>query len=323
MNRLYYLLLYFFCVLLFLDCTPSDEKLAGPSTEEGNPVILGKVFYNSKPSADAVIRAHRIPDITDSSSFIPGQNLVAVTYTDKKGVFSFYELVPGTYSLEAYNPANQGYGLADAVILSSDSGDVYRVDSIALMQPGRLTGVVTRGGVLGIGSNVNLHNGFIQVKLLEIDREYTTGPDGKYELNNIPAGEYTLAFYASDGFFTQFHGPVQVTSGGSRDINPITLERIPWLAPPKPTGLSARYNSPAGTVTLSWHPVLIENLAGYKVERRSSPLSEGILFGTTDTTFEDTLSGYPQGTVFYYVVRAVNNSFMESSNDGPVKIIIP
>ena len=310
---------------LFISCTENSDKLSGPATEEGNPAVLAGTIVDplSKPSSNAVVQVYRAPFISDSATFVPNVDPVAVTVTDDSGGFYFYELTSGIYIIESIDSSSSAYAISSAVtVMLTDSIVTVYLDTLFLKFPGTIRGKVTRGNVLGSQSNQVLDDGFIQVMLLEIDREDITRRDGSYELTNIPEGIYTLAFYATDGFLTAYRDSVRVGSGDTVYVETITLQRVPWLAPPKPKNLTADYDTANALVNLQWSPVNVGNLLGYQVERRVNPLIDGLVFTTADTVYTDTVTSIQSGTTLYYVVRAVNESFMVSANEGPVEVVV-
>ncbi len=317
--------IFFVCALIILLPVCTDTiQLAGPSTEQGNPTVAGLIQDSSRsPAPDARVRIYRIPTTQSPDSInqplaaIP----VALTVSDKNGAFDFIELAPGRYSLEAQSRDSVFFAIKTPVIVDS-IGQSRRPDTLILQSPGGISGVVTRGGFPGQGSNVMLKDAFIQVRLKEIDRSFTTGPDGAYRLNDIPPGAYTILFYAADGFFTAWRDSIVATPGTTALLDTVVLERIPWDAPSKPRALTADYDTVAATITLRWRPAKPANLRGYEIERIDSTWRTDTTFTTLDTTYSDTVTAKPDGMLVYYVVRSVSNSFMRSANEGPVAIRI-
>jgi hypothetical protein len=193
-------------------------------------------------------------------------------------------------------------------------------DTIILATPGKVSGVVSRGGVMGVMTNQNLNDAFIQVKIGEIDRSTVTGPDGKYSFANLPAGSYTLFYYATDGFYSAKRENIAVGPGSDTTLGKVVLRAVPRLTPPK--SFSATYDTAAGIVRLSWQKVVFDSLRWYEVERINLASGRDTVLISADTLLNDTVVGIPAGTVLDYVVRAVDKAFNKSANAGPAEITV-
>jgi hypothetical protein len=193
-------------------------------------------------------------------------------------------------------------------------------DTLILAATGSLQGTVTRNKVLGNASNQNLKDGFIQVKIGEIDRSSITGPDGAYSFSNLPAGVYTIYYYATDGFFSAKRENIAVPSGVNTVVDTVILTPVPRLVPPK--GLRAVYDTSASSVSLSWQRVLFDSLRWYELERIDLAGPRDTIIICADTLYRDTLTGFSKGTVLDYVIRSVDKAFNRSANAGPVEITV-
>lgn len=304
--------------LLLAACT--DIRLAGPSTEQGNPQIVATVVDNSKhPVEGALITIYIVPQNSDSDQ-APQSAIVAVElHADASGTGRFENLPPGKYSIGAFDSASNRSAIVSNITLAGlkPATPVFS-DTIVLVAPGGIKGVVSRGGVAGNVTNQNLRDGFIQVKIGEIDRSTVTGPDGKYTFENLPSGAYTVYFYATDGFYSSRMENVAVASGAVSIADTVVLKPVPRLLPPK--SLGAFYDSAGGIVRLSWRKVAIDSLRWYEVERVNITAIHDTVFITSDTLWSDTVAGMPSGTVLDYVVRTVDKAFNRSENAGPVEI---
>ncbi len=317
--------LFIFIPFFFLaDCEKESDAIAGPSTESGNPIVLGKVVSSdSKPVGYADIYIYRSPNATDGSIAVFGTNLIATTKADINGTFAIKDkLASGSYNIEAQDSATNHSGLK-SIIIPANYKENIDIDTIRVNNPGIIQGVVTRGGVLGSQTNSKLEDGFIYVKLLELDKDYVTQLDGTYRFVNIPSGTYTLAFQAADGFLTAFHDSVDVKPGNTVTLDTLILERGSGL-PARPLGFDANFDTTQGVVFLSWESVILDSLEGYIVERRNVKHLRGDLFFTKDTTYQDTVSDFASGTVLHYLVRTLNGlGLTESTSAGPISISIP
>jgi hypothetical protein len=306
--------------LSFTLCT--DSRLSGPSTEQGNPQIVAIVVDDiHRPIADATVIMYRISTLSDSTQQPSSAINIAVRQTDSLGKCSFEDISPGSYSLEATDSSNNRSALTTNIAISTIKPvrPEYS-DTIMLVAPGGIKGVVSRGGVAGIITNQNLNDAFIQVKIGEIDRSTVTGPDGKYSFENLPAGLYTLFYYATDGFYSSKRENIIVRPGVDTTLDKVVLRPVPRLLPPK--GLSAQYDTTAGTVRLSWQKVAFDSLRWYEVERINITVPNDTVFITYDTLFSDTVAVLTSGTILDYVVRSVDKAFNRSPNAGPVEIMV-
>lgn len=77
------------------------------------------------------------------------------------------------------------------------------------------------------------------------------------------------------------------------------------------------------SVILDWHDNTEEDLAGYNVYRSNTPNSYGnpIAAGVQASEYSDTVTA--DGTTYYYVVRAVDESGNESVNSNEASLYLP
>ena len=308
-------------VLLFVTfCT--DSRLAGPTTEQGNPQIVAVVVDDvHHPVTDATVIMYRVSILSDSTQQPSSAINIAVRQTDSLGRCSFEDISPGSYSLEATDSANNRSALTTNIAISTiKPAKPEYSDTIILVAPGGIKGVVSRGGIAGNQTNQNLRDGFIQVKIGEIDRSTITGPDGKYSFANLPAGSYTLFYYATDGFYSAKRENILVNPGVDTTLDTVILRAVPRLSPPK--SLSAHYDSAAGIVRLSWQKVVFDSLRWYEVERINITVPDDTVYISYDTLFSDTVARMPKGSIIDYVVRSVDRAFNRSPNAGPVEIVV-
>ena len=127
------------------------------------------------------------------SSYITGYS--ATTRTAADGTYSFAKLAPGNYTIMV---SKQGYlTIIEAVAISDNTENVYNAlleaISDAYKGNGSASGVVydaingksVAGLTLTVRSGVNISSGTV-LKTLKTDAE------GRYAVNNIPAGNYTI-----------------------------------------------------------------------------------------------------------------------------------
>ncbi len=94
--------------------------------------------------------------------------------------------------------------------------------------------------------------------------------------------------------------------------------------PPTPRGVTAVHGQ--GTaVVVSWQPVVLDDLMGYRVYRGPDPdhleQANSSLVSKSTATFTDTIT--TAGTTYYYTVTAVDTALNESKNSDPVKTTAP
>lgn len=297
-------------------------NLSGPTTEEGNPVARGYVIDSAGGAvAGASVTLYKQAVARDSlTPPVPVVPLVTAT-TTRDGSYSLYALSAGVYTLEAVTPDSTGFAAATGIQIAGNRQLPVALDTLVVKTPGSIRGVVTRGGVMNPQTNTGLLDGFIQVGIVELGRYGMSNIDGVYEFGDVAEGIYTLVFHAT-GFFTAYLDSVQVYGAAAATTDTVTLARIPWTPPPKPFDLAVDFDSSARVVRLSWQSYATSDLIGFTGERRINPLVADTVFTTQEPWYVDTVSGFAPGTELYYVVRAVNERFMESANEGPVSVVI-
>jgi len=308
------------CLLFsFLLCT--GNQMAGPTTEEGNPPVLtGMVVYtDKKPAGMTKVSLYRSRNEIDSVS--PAGITEAETWitTDSNGEYKFNTLASGNYVLEFASIDGKQFAFRKNIQIREGSKIV--LDTVELEAPGVICGTVTRGGVIGFNS-LEREDGFIDVFINEINRHTVTNMDGEFEMTDVPAGIYTLIFYAADGFYIYSKDSVTVKTADKTSLQKVQLVRIPWLPPPKPFDLVATYDRQTRQATLIWKFFANANIIGFHVERRVNQLLVDTIFTTTDLRYIDTLTDINSGTSVYYVVRSVNDRFVQSYNEGPVSVTV-
>ena len=313
---------FFLCVILGLCCACIDNRTVGPSTEEGNPQIVVMIVDSSnQPLADMPVTAYLMPTNTDTAAQPVSAIGVASTRTDTEGSCSFTDLPPGRYSIIAIDSnGNQGAIRLDIMIMGVNTETPVFSLTLALAGTGSISGIVTRNGVPGNITNTGLKDAFIQVKIGEIDKTYTTGPDGAYLFSNLPPGAYTLYYYATDGFYCAKREITIENSERNAFVETVILTPVSRLIPPK--NLRAAYDTSSGIISLTWQKVQFDSLRWYEVERIDLSGPHDTIFTSTDTLYYDTVTGIPAGTVLDYVVRSVDKAFNRSVNAGPVEITV-
>jgi uncharacterized protein (DUF2141 family) len=318
-------------IRLFLLCTAvviwsisscTDSRIAGPSTEQGNPQIVATVVdANRQPIGGALVTVFMVAANSDSTEQPKAATSAGIQQTDHKGVCSFEKLLPGSYALSVADTSqNRAAFRSKIVVTGLNPAEPDFIDTLVVTAPGSIRGVVSRGGVLGNNINQNLRDGFIQVKLGEIDRSTVTGPDGRYAFANLPAGAYTIYYYATDGFYMSKRENIVVAPGNETIADTVILKNVPRLLPPQ--GLQTVYDTSAGIVHLYWRKVLFDSLRWYEVKRINLTLARDTIFICQDTVRHDTLNTLPKGTRLDYVVRSVDRAYNPSLYAGTAEITV-
>jgi hypothetical protein len=308
--------------LLGSRCGTAPAPLTGPSEEQGNPQIVAVVVDDARrPVPQATVSAYRVAANDDPASQPSAGILVAQSRADSAGACRFENLVPGVYSLKALDPDSLHATMRTNIsVLNSKPPKPEYQDTLILTVPGGVHGVVTRGGFLGGNNNQSLKDAFIQIKIGEIDRSTVTGPDGAYSFLNLPAGTYTIYYYATDGFYSTRRENIIIRPAKDTALESVFLK--PRILPP-PKGFSALYDTAAGLIRFSWQKVVFEGFWYYSLERKcvSTPSFER-RFTSFDTALVDSLGTIPSGTVLYYVICSVDSNFNQSANAGRIEITL-
>ena len=311
---------FFMGIVALFAVTCTKDRLAGPSSEGGNPQIVAIVVDNTKhPVAAAEIYVYQMPANFNPNSQPDSAGLVRQLRTDANGKCSIDQLIPGTYSLMAIDSTkvNSTIKANIPITLSKPAEPEFR-DTLVLAAPGSIHGVVSRGRVQQ--TNQNLKDGGIQVKIGELDRSTVTGPEGNYSFLNLPAASYTVYYYATDQFYSAKRENIMVRPGKDTVIDTVILKSR--ILPP-PQEFTANYDTAAGMVRFNWLPVVFDGFWYYEVERKCRSQSAlDKLFDTSDTTLIDTLGTIPAGTVLYYVVRSIAQKLDPSVNSGRIDITV-
>jgi len=305
-------------VIFFCFCT---SQMAGPTTDEGNPQLIAVVLDSYRhPVGKAEVSVFRLDSKADSTDTIAEIFKVAAGITGADGICKFNNLISGQYSIQGFDADGNITGVKTDIILVSPVNKTL-TDTIILTPPGGIKGVVIRGPYDGSPQNKKIENGFIQVKLREIDMSFITNPDGKYQFNGVPEGVYTLMYYAADGYYTSTVENVTVRSDKTISLDTVVLEKFPALVPP--ANLRSRFDSTNSVVNLSWNAVDYAYLRWYEVQRIDPDGKYTFTWHTVDTLTADTVRSLPSGLKIFYIVRSVDDSFNLSRNSNPVEITLP
>jgi hypothetical protein len=324
-RRGFYCIAVVLTVLLNVVCShDAIDPIAGPSTQEGNPQIVAVVIDSLKqPVAGVTVSTYRVADNTDTSQPPVAAALVAQGITDSSGRCAFDSLTAGIYSIEANDWTTSQRALKAGITITGDSAK-ERTDTLQLDRPGTIRGVVSRGGVLGglTNQNANIKDGAIMVIVQEIEVPSKITPqNGTYSFTSLPPGQYTIFYYATNGFYSAKQS-VTVAAGDTVFADTVILKPLPSLTPLPPKGFTADYDTAAALIRCSWQKVVFNDLRWYEVQRYDFNGPYDALSAVTDTFFVDSVATIPSGTKLTYVVRAVSSALNPSENAGPIEITI-
>lgn len=285
-----------------------DNRVAdGPSSEAGNPTLTGMVRETSgAPAPNSRVRLFRLPDgASDSADLRPPVPVDSFT-TRSDGSFEFDSLPSGAYSLEGTDAGRARFALVPRAEIPAGSSAFLRRDTLVLKAPGRIAGTARRDGnpkPAGVTANEN-----ILVRVAGTERVVYTDTSGRYLLEKVPEGVFTVSFVAADGHYLPRRlDSVAVATGATVDLPAVILSWSPQVLPPSPAGLAVAYDSAAGAMRLKWNAVEVANFSHYLVQRAdSADTAFNAAYRTADTTWADTVKAIPAGHVLKYSVVAVN-----------------
>ena len=300
-------------VALHLLCTTT--QISGPSTEEGNPQIVAVVVDSLKQPVPGVsITAYRLAPLVDTLQIPSEATEIAHGLTDASGECSFDSLPAGIYSITAADLETDRRALQSGLVITDEVNAPRLTDTLMLDRPGGFRGFVTRGGNL---SNQNLQDAGIMVIIQEIARSMLTPPNGAYSFTGLPAGTYTVIYYATDGFISARRS-IKVNPGDDTFPVDTVFLKPSRLLPPK--GFTGSYDTLAGLVHLSWQRVDYDSIRWYEVLRFDFNGPYNDTLRTTDTFVVDSVNSIPSETELTYVIRSVDRALNTSDNAGPVEI---
>jgi len=289
-----------FGMLLFsLQC---DRAVVGSVTETGN--VTGKVLStdSNKPVAGARIALFkkRSEIASADETFAPVEEI----YSDSKGNFSL-DIDDGKYTIVA--SGEEEYAFVDNVIPGTDDAKQM---TIILEQPGRLKGEIVNSLELrGTGSVVT--------HLIGTDIYQNVDNNGRFDIENIPAGTYTLVSYSTyQPEFSPYYRKVTIYPDSVTDLSTFELK---FNGIPIPKGIDIAYDTAHQVVKITWNSIgeyndfqeyaILRGLAGQKKHDL-----EQIAY-TKDTVYFDTInftdSGEGSGTHIYEYAVQVNNKLGE------------
>lgn len=263
---------------LAFGCKPEDT--AGGSVEE-NEVLAGTLYLpDGTPAAGATVRVYTVDHVPGTKSIAKqeaGRELVFSAQTDEKGRYSIDSLPRGEYNLLGQD--NNLVSYRDSVFIW---GQPKGLGSDTLRAPGSLTGWVKL--------QPNHDPRTVTVQVLGTNTFVNAGADGKFVLEGLAAGQYSLQVLTTEPQYTPLAASAKIHSGAS-DTLPDTL-RLVYTGIPVVTGLKVSYDTLSGVARVSWNGVAYPQLQGYQVfrDKPEDLLLKATPIGmTSDTFYLDTL----------------------------------
>lgn len=289
---------------------------ANRGTIVDNEVRVGILFLadGSTPAANAKVKAFPVGHQPDTSA--QSGDPAYATSTNAQGRYSM-KLAKGQYNI--LGEKDGAYSYQDSIFFGADDGSLL---PDTLSKPGSVAGVV------GLQPNHDPISCLVQV--LGTQSYVNVGKDGRFRLDNLAAGRYTLRVYSTFAEYVPLVVPVRVTSGRD-DTLPDTL-RLPFTGVPVVTGLKAGYDTAAAVVKLSWTPVQYRDFSEYLVYRDEKGVltpSSRPVGSTTSPNFSDTLlyrddgfqnPGMTGSLGFEYRVRVRNKSDQVGLTYGKIAV---
>jgi hypothetical protein len=310
-------------VIITLLCVYTCTKeIAGPTTEQGNPQITAVIIDSlNNPIADVnvvLLVIYQSDDSLYKEQLLPANAIkISSAKSASDGKCDFSNLAQGKYRIVA-NDSIRNLSVTSSDISLIANKDTTFIYTLKLQHPGTIKGVVIRNRT---PMNQQLHNGFIQIRIRELEQFYITDPTGSYTFYNLPYGTYTIFYYAPDGFYTSRVDNIAVYPGKTTIIDTILLKSYQQLLPP--ADFKGLTDTTKTLFILSWSPVKYQNFRYYEIERICAETeSLNKVFKTIFTSITDTLQLVPTGTHFSYIIRSIDSAYNKSVNAGPVELTV-
>ncbi len=306
--------------ILFLRCSNRHTDVTGTVTEVGNPSAFNGVVLNTsgKPVSNAEIVLYSRKPIQNYNPYYFQEKwmLREITHTNSDGKFTFNCKESGTYLFEGMQKAS---GLFFSIVKTKEEATVFYPDTLVLKKAGSIAGTIY---ALGMGLDGHT-NEVILVNVENSNRITFSDSAGHYLIPDLAEGIYRIGFYPFNNYLPKFMDSIRVFSDSTVTLDTIILQPDQSYIPPPPINVTGEYNSTSMVVNVHWNKVQVEDLLGYKVERRNTFGDiEKVTPIITDTSWTDTIPNLPENTRIFYVVRSVDKSFNESLNAEPLTIII-
>jgi hypothetical protein len=310
-------------IIILLSILSCSKDLAGPTTEQGNPQIAAVIIDSLwHPVADIpvyLLVIQQNDDTLQNEQVLPTNAIrISVSKSTSDGKCTFSNLASGNYRLVATDSLRNLSVTSKNIQLQAVSDTSY-FDTLVLQKPGIIKGVVTRSLA---SSNQQLQNGFIQIRIRELEQFFITDPTGNYTFYNLPYGAYSIYYYAPDGFYTSRVDSIIVTPGKTTIIDTVKLNPYERRLPP-PADFHSQFDTTNALLHLFWTEVKIPSLRYYELERNCD--EQDSLYRKwkiKGTSFTDTLNAIPDGIRLSYVIRSIDTAYQWSSNAGPIEVMV-
>lgn len=285
-----------------------SDRLAGGTSETETGTAAGTLFQKGGAPVQGA-RVTLFPAGEDTAKAITAGR---TAFTDAGGAYRFDSLAFDTYNLTAVYVAA---GTRDTLVASNLRIEITK--AIRNVQ----VGADTLRGPGAISARVMFQSNPVEEALCYVPgTSYLalTDSEGRCLLSGIPPGRYRLSFKADGYLTTKAKDTVQAITGDTVQAGEVELRLDDQLAPPKPNGLSATFDSSSRKVTLAWSKVPAADLEGYALFRDSVPavnftrLTPDRL--VKDTFYVDSLPGWKTGvdTLLAYRIKAQDKSGEQS-----------
>jgi photosystem II stability/assembly factor-like uncharacterized protein len=296
------------CLLfLVLSCAKGD-RVAGGTSETETGTATGQLVLKGGAAAQGARVTLFAAGEDSAKASAAGRTVI----TDASGAYAFDSLAFDTYNMTAiYVPAGTKDTLAASRLRIEVGGADRDVE----------VGVDTLRGPGAVSARVLFLSNPVEEALCFVPgTSYLalTDSGGRCLVSGIPPGSYRLSFRA-DGYLTaRAPDSVAVATDDTVRLGDVSLRLDDRLAPPKPNGLRAVFDSSSRKVTLSWSRVPAGDLAGYALYRDSvaavsfTRLAPDRL--VQDTSFVDSLPGLEPGadTALAYRIKSQDRSGEQS-----------
>lgn len=278
-------------VMLAMRCSFDNPEFAG----SGSETICGFVIdqRSGTGAANARITLFFAGDIDTA--------IVDTVRSDNLGRYAFNKIHQGTYRLLAKS--------ADTItvlvkkIQYTESSKLFNAGTDTLKLPGSLGAALT-------GADLPAAKAFCYLR----NTPYFDVSDdsGRVQIEKIPPGSYTLRIVPDNPFAIK-DTVITIVSGAVCNLGIIALKADPRYPPPEVQQLKSAYDTAHTLVILSWKAVVVSDLAGYVVYRRTASTSfEKISSILLSTSYDDSVFSDTTGVVFIYAVKAVDSGGTES-----------
>lgn len=269
------ILLLFIASLIFFSC--SEQEQTG-TTSDIDIELAGIAGFDSSAVSNARVTLFKVEE--DNGEY--DTSVITSMLTEVDGRYVFDSVKTGSYYITAYhifpNTLDTVQGLLANIAIAEDAVDTV-MDTLWMHRPGAIKGSINLSGgtglatisVSGTSSSANIYG------------------SGDFKIYPVwPDSNLTLV-YTCDGFSTTMITGVSVFPGDTLEVAPQNL-----VANAVPQNVKAVYDTANNVVTLSWNPMLRDDLDGYVVVRKENPLSTADpqplnALVITDTFYVDTL----------------------------------